>query len=127
MVSSASLYNHNNLIRPSFPAIIEFSNIFEIKEAYEDFSLYVSKNGDSKEKDAFKVYFNMKVQQYCGNDHIIELNACKNLSLLTNESVMIDAYTIEETVKKILKKISYSYLNSDQFKKMKREYFIRYN
>ena len=132
VVSSASLYTHNNLIRPSFPAMIQFSNLFEIKEVFDDFSLYVSKNGDSKEKEALKIYINMKVQQYCGNDkmagNIIEqFNSCTELTSLINESILIDICIIEDCAEQVLRDISYSYLDSEEFRRMKREYFIKYN
>ena len=132
IISSLSLYTHNNLIRPSFPAMIEFSNLFEIQEVFEDFSLFVNKYGDSKEKEALKIHFNIKVQQLCGNQEMVEgiieqFITCKDLVFLKSQSLLLDLFIVEDCVKEVLGNISKSYISSDQFRRMKREYFIKYN
>ena len=132
LISSLSLFAHNNLIRPSFPSMIEFSNLFEIQEIFEDFSLFVSIHGDPKEKEALKIYFNIKVQQFTGDERTVgdiikQCIECRDLVNLKNEFLLLDICTIEDCAKEILRSISKSYMNSDIFRRMKRDYFIIYN
>ena len=132
LISSLSLFAHNNLIRPSFPSMIEFSNLFEIQEIFEDFSLFVGINGDPKENEALKIYFYIKVQQFTGDERMIgdiikQCIECRDLVNLKNEHLLLDICTIEDCAKEILRSISKSYMNSDIFRRMKRDYFIIYN
>lgn len=132
VISSISMHTHSSLIRPSFPAQIEFSNLFEIQEIFENFSKFVKNNGTESEHKALNIYFKVKVFQLCNDETlkfeiIDEFLGQKEFVRLRSSIVLYDVGVIEESLKNVLEKISESYLRSDVFRGMKREYFIKYN
>jgi hypothetical protein len=131
-ISYASLRNHNKLIRPQLPFIVEFQNLFEIKELYESFSIYVEKYGTFKEKSAFALFFRIKVDQICKVEKncgsiIEDFIKLKELSSLHSSLSLISLETVEESSKLVLSQISSSYLSSCEFAVLKRSYFINFN
>lgn len=132
IISSLSMHAHSSLIRPSFPAQVEFSNIFEIKEIYENFSLFVKSNGSESDYKGLKIYFKVKIYQLSNNEKmkaeiIDQFLECKGLVCLRKSIVLYDIDVIEDCLKDVLMKISEDYLKSDMFRKMKREYFVKFN
>ena len=124
-VTVLSLYIHSEMIAPPLPLDITFNKIFIIQELYCDFNEYINKYGNKIEKDSFKCYSDLMIYgetaEVCIKDSIMKLS----IAIRPNNSM--NSQTIEqmeEILERGLCNILKSYLISDEYIKMRKEYFI---
>jgi len=56
-----------------------------------------------------------------------QFDLCKDLAQLIDDFESLGIFLIKDCTQGVSKNISNFYLNSEQFRRLKREYFIKYN
>ena len=128
-ISYLSLRVHFNLIRPPLPHDPIFSQIFEIKELYESFFIYLNIYSSIQPIEACILCKELAKCRFCGNMvPFFKFIKSSSYSATFSESLKVgNIEYIQDNLENILKPYKMQYLLSSEYISLKRKYFIIYN
>ena len=128
-ISVLSIFVHADMIRPPLPSDIGIVHVFEIQELYEDFSKFLEVRGNDREVEACRIFRDLAILEelkVVNKEQILcAFQNSKNFSTNSiDEASFIDA---KDCIENVLVGALKIYLNSNEHKKMKSDYFIYFN